>query len=493
MKLRQCSKNQRGNATLFVLAIVPLALSMSVLAVDVSRFQSLRERAQKEADRIALQAAKALPDQSLAHDIVRRNVEAIADLTIAKNATGEELLFTDPHSITVGLAGSSEAVFDSFLPQEQFFSFQEIATAARVPQDLVIIMADGHSLRPTARESWGASIDWPASGYFRFVSNPRPQGIPAAVTAEEGVYWPHWWNEWESEGYQRWATQSCFNPIFSSLKLATISLLDRVSAFSNSRAALIFSPGDDARLGYAVSRKLSLFQPMRAEARWFSTMELQTFFGDETCLLFSHPQTSADSRYQSPQRAEHSPSLVRVANRCADIFRTTGWGGLWYPSGHLEDCFLEEKLSLREAVYYRASRSTELPVDGSHILAALDEAVAELAAQPNADEYTVRGNLALTPVRKIVILTDSLPRADSEGFQRIHSQIKSLQAHVLVVSFRHSGLSELRERLLIEAEESFTQLDSNFVRLLAIQNESDLLSGELMEQFQRAEEYVVRR
>lgn len=466
---------------------------MSVLAVDVSRYQSLRERAQKEADRIALQAVRALPDRELAREIVQKSLSALPDLELAQSPSGDSSLLIDDSSITLTVSGSSEAVFDAFLPKEHFFNVQEIATAARVPQDVVLILADGHTLRPPARVNWGDATEWPASGYFRFVSNPNPRGLPEVGAAEEGVYWPQWWREWETELFQRWATQSCFNPNFTSLKLAAISYLDRLSAVKTNRVALFFAPGDDARLGYAVARSLSLFQPEQAEARWFSMMELPTYFGDETCLLFAHSETSADSRYHLPVQAKSLLPMTATTPGCNEVFRTTGWGSLWFPNGHLEECFTTERLRLRESVYYRASRSTELPADASHIFSALEEAISELAREATLEQNRVRGNLFLTPLRQIFVLSDSLPRADGERFQGILSQLQSLRAQVVLVSFRHTGLSAFRQERLQDAEASFETLNSEVFRLIKVQQPSQLLSGELMAQLQRSEEYVLRR
>jgi len=476
-----------------VLAIVPIALSITVLAVDVSGFQSLRERAQKEADRIALQAVKALPDQELALEIIRRNADSLEDLEIARGDSGEEIIVLDAESVSLALAGSQEALFDTFLPQAQLFAVREFSTAARVPQDLVVVFADGHTLRPPARAAWGNDLDWPASKYFNFVSNPRPQGVPLPPDTGEGVYWPSWWNDWNSDTYRRWATQSCFNPVYSSLKLAAIGLLDRLSAFSNTRVGLVFTPGDDAQIGYAVSRRVSLTASRGAEARWFRSMELETFFGDETCLLFSHPDTSAEDRYQLPARSLRSPSTRSAEATCPSIFRSNGWGAVWYPNGHLEDCFSSDSLSLREALYYRASRSTELSKDGSHILAALEQAMIQLGAGPSAEEQAARGSLAISPQRRILLFTDILPQRDVPGLAEVVNQIEALNAELIIVSFHHSGLSEERASLLEEAEGGIRELDSGTIKLTSVRSVEELLSTELFEFFQRGEEYVLRR
>ena len=307
---RETWPNEKGHISLYALVVLPIVCSFAVLAVDVSNYQALRDRAQEAADRIALQAAKALPDISAARGIITESVkkESLLELD-SDNAP----LITSSR-ITLALSGSVSSSFDVFLPASKIFSVQESAEVVVAPSDVVVILADAQSLRPPAGESWGDGSTWPPSKYFNFVRKPNPVSVPADEYIGEEVYWKNWRDSWESSEYRRWATQSCYNPVYSSLKFAAISVLDVLNAVSNYRTSLIFSPSEDRNRQYAVSRELSFnaSAEIDAPARWFNYFEKIDFVSDEACALFADPQTSDQLRYQLPQQASFLVSAAEL-------------------------------------------------------------------------------------------------------------------------------------------------------------------------------------
>jgi hypothetical protein len=488
--------SQSGNATLFTAAIIPVALSLTVLAVDVSGYQSLRERAQQEADRIALEAVRALPDQAAARLIVERAAGSLDNLRLAEEESDTDGGSISSTSVSVVLEGKREALFDLFLPRQHWFAVREQAEATVVPLDLVLVLADGFTLRPPAQRAWGDAERWPASNYFNFVSNPLPQGLPELGMFEPGVYWPSWWNEWETSTFRRWVTQSCFNPHYSALKLAAISIIDYVSAVASNRLAVLFTPGEDSRIGFHTVHPLETTGATEVKVNWSDRMELATYFSDEACLLLAHPESSAADRFAIPPSDARFVRDSKAAAGCESPFRSTGWGELWFPYGHLASCFTDQSLSVREAVYYHASRSTPLTSDGAHILAAIDQALIQLTSSDDATYQRLsqaRGSLVVTPRRTIVVISDVLPGANSGALIETLERVVQAKARLTIVSYAHAGLSPARADELRQANELLGNLAHPALEVLRVTSGEELLLSVVPRILNQGQEYVLRR
>lgn len=459
-------RREGGHAALYTLLLLPVALSLSAIAVDVSGWNSFRDALQQEADRIAFQAANALPDRLAAESYVEA---AAAGITLDGANAAEILGSATSSSVTVRVRARYEPKLDVLgIARPEAYAVERESVAQLVPEDVVLIMADGGTLRPRLLsagtgagvfrfESWGSQVEWPSSQYFRCVS-------PPILTEENALSWD-WWNDWNREDFRRWATQACFNPIFTPMKLAGIEIAEAILASRTNRLALVFTPGS-SNGGARTARHIrgesagpsapageiggfaSESQPRSA---WGGYLELERFLGDEVCFLLSDPVSAFSLRYHvdgiGEQSAECGPPLARPA--C---------GGLHRAEGHLSECYRSNSLAIREAIYWDAAK-LPLPTFSAEpdVVASLKVAWTELLGLPDeatrAEELSVRGNLALSSKRRVILLVDRLPELEA-GEPTLADILDAFQAQhieLMIVAFEHEGLStseraELRAR-----------------------------------------------
>lgn len=467
MKMRSMLKNSRGQAATYALLILPAVLTLSTLAVDVSGWNAKRDYLQAQADRIALQAAALLPYRSAAEEFVTRAAAGLPGVT------GRALLDADPRSPRIGveLSGSYTASFDFFTGggQQRQFSTVKQSWAKAMPADSVIILADGKSLRPGLQTNattgaiepaaaWGDEIYWPASGYFSGVLAPE-------VSA--GSFWSQstWDNLWSSGAYQRWATESCFNPALSPLKLSAIALYDALSFNAQNRVGVTLTPGTDSGVGYFVLRYLrgaetlsgTTFFPNQlggflpstsdtASANWLPYAETQTLLGTEACMLFAH--RDLDSRYQLPTTTLTTSSTSSCTD---DPLSSAVWGDKHAPFTRITDCYPTQRLSVREALYWNPAKLPHSGFDAEPKLApAIEQALSDLVNVPDQallqTEKTVRGNVAGLVPRKIFVLTDFLP--DSADLTAIIPKLRSAKTELVFAVSHHAYLNAADETAL---------------------------------------------
>jgi len=448
---------ERGHIALYALVILPLVCSFAVLAIDVSKYQALRDKAQVAADRITLQAAKALPNVDAARAIIEANIAREPLLELAPDVP--PLISSSRVALTINAELSSS--FDVFLPAAKVFSVQESAEVSIAPNDLVLIVADANSLRPAPRVNWGDASTWPASKYFNFAR--RPESIVGVSTEPSDVYWINWWKDWESELYRRWATQTCFNPVFSALKLAAISVLDVASTFSNFRTAVIFTPSEDTTRGYRISRELrfSADDNNAADASWFDYFETSDYVSDEACMLFGDLQASDQERYQLPQKALYLKQIESVeggqsaatagGSACPERFLSIGWGDIYYPRDRLTNCYRGSAVQPREAIYFHAARGVGHQPLGQNVLSAIDAGFVQLLkgnAEVNDEEKERRGNLSRSVRRQIVVLADMLPLSSSVRFAKVLERLEANSVMLVFAVYIHEFLpAQLRDEL----------------------------------------------
>lgn len=438
-------RHERGNISLYVAVIIPVVVSLAVLAFDVSRYQLLRETAQREADRIALAAAQALPNIEQAERVVLESAAALRGLNIARAADQTPLLNVSGSRVSLTLEGNVSAVFDLFLRigrhTGQVFAVRESSEAQIVPGDYVLIVSDAVSLRPRPGEAWGSGALWPPSNYFSLVEPPEIKPSGESVQLDQSVYWDRWWEHWKEPRYRRWATQACYNPLYSPIKFAAISLVDVLGAVQNNRLSLLFTPGEDPNQGFAVSRPLDFVRSGgdEAQARWLDYFETPTFVSDESCVYFADPATSQEDTYSLPRMPASFAEASAAGPACRERFNPLRNGqGYYYPVNTLSSCFTEQSLRLREAIYFHAARSTAHWLDGSNIIEAVNQAYLQLlVSSPEGIESARinRGNLAVQARRKIVVLSDILPRPSSPAFQEMLSRIREANIELVLVLF----------------------------------------------------------
>ena len=481
------SRQERGNITLYVIVIIPLVLSLAVLAVDVSRFHILRDAAQKEADRIALQAAQSLPDVGRARGLIIESAASLQELELAKGEDLSPVLEISNSRVALSLQGDVTALLDIFMRKADgsghVFRVNESSEAQLVPSDTVLIMADASSLRPPKGENWGEESLWPASQYFNYVQPPALEDLPAADTAD-ARYWPQWWKSWQSSAYRRWATQSCYNPLYSGLKSAAISFIDTLGTVDTNRLSLLFTPGDIPADGFTVSCRLDFLTGGKSEvqARWLAYFEAQSFISDEACVYFGDPGLTSSANYQMPSEPSFAP--VKTGSDCLSKYNELDLGQSYFlPSGKLSECFTTKELTLREAVYYHAARSYAHDPLGKNIVRALEQAYLQLLIADDEQKQLAdarRGNLADKALRKVVLLTDYLPQADAEGLYNILFLLHQAKAVVVFLPYMPQdtllGMKNLPQRteLIMNRAQQLAKFEQLNLKVLPVFQSAEL-------------------
>jgi len=478
------SDGQKGHAALYVIVCLPMVLALTVLAIDVSRFQGLKESGQARVDEIATDAARLLPNTTSALAFVADAFSQESELFLsqAPNITNERVEIT--------ARGSVDSLFDFLFELSgnagQVFSFEESSVAVVVPQDVMIIMSDDNSLRPKANNAWGSESSWPASKYFDFVNAPE---ITGAGASSNPVYWDKWWESYDDTLYRRWATQSCYNPVFSALKSSVVSFIDRIQASPLNQVGLVFTPGDDPSLGFSKAQPLAVSPSV---ASWSSYWESRSYISDEACVLFGDESESDDSRYtifSMPGFMED----VSQNQTCGSLIANQTWGSLFYPFGNLNSCYLTDSLSLREAVYYHAARANPHSLDAGNIVEALKESVSSFSEIDSTQMQLARGNLYSSSGRRIVAFLDAFPAITSERLSEILqvSSSQGSQIQIDIILFSHIGMTSAQVNDLRAVAEDLEQGTLANIRVIYADGAEDLVERVIPEVLRRNFEVVL--
>lgn len=439
---------QRGNIAFYALVILPFVMTLTVLAVDISGWNSLRDQTQRQADALAFQAAQLLPDRDRALSFVAEKMASESSSPSPSSAiTLADYNFTN-HSVKVSLAASYPAVFDMFLEfvgAEQVFQINETGVVQVVPNDYMIILSDAATLRPALNQApWGDAWEWPPSGYWS-CSTDHAMGMAM--------------NTWSELDRKRWATQSCYNPVFSNIKLAAINLVDVLGASQTNRLGVMFTPGDTTGLGYRLVRHVqgqteidgntyftgqiggfvdaALAGP---EATWRNYQEFDTNLGDEACILFADPNW--DSTYALPglsQTPYFGLQHIQSENCLQPIHLPYCGSNSHGPYGVVDSCYLANNLRLREAIYWHAAiPSTSEFLSAPQVLQAIQASITELhgfsgLGEGLSTEQAVRGNIALQTPKKIIFISDWFVGATNETLDNTLQLLVNTQTQLILV------------------------------------------------------------
>ena len=521
---------QRGHASFYAVLLLPVALGFCVLAVDVSGWNALRDTLQEEADQLAIEAVQQLPDVLAASSVIKERARALQERNIVISPVQDSVrdyayLSANDLGIGVRLSASYRSAFLSLLPdtarqQGSLFGAMREAEAELVPTDYAIILPDGPSMRPGAdynnasfEQPWGDASDWPASGYFSCATSAPPDWL--------------WSSSWYSTAFRRWMTQSCFNPIFTPLKLAVISLIDALLSMRGNRLALLFTPGDDEGRGLSFLRQIhgesvangipyyfgqigGFIDPqgVNRETSWPDYREPNTqsanprnsYFGDHLCLLLSSPDTDYGNRYLIPSLPRFFPRQRRESSDCASPLDTLPCGkahaayDLVNSSQNtlLSGCYFSTgALRLREAVYWHAAKPAGITRDAEpQTILALEQAFSDLIDIRHADvvrqDREVRGNFASSSLRRIILFTDRLTELETtDGQNRVRRLLRaaaSANSEVIIVGFRNRyhpptpSLQQSLEKLADIGEDLLTreEIYENTLRIIPLGSPEEL-------------------
>ena len=478
---------ERGHALFYAIVLLPFLLGLAIVAVDASRYHALADRLQRDLDRAVLQAAQALPNRELALGLLRQFPEnkpyavdlAVLDGELDRGITGA--VAKTEYAVTLG-------PFVSLVSGKNLaLSLERRASAEVVPADVALVVANGASLHPALNDSrdhpfappWSEAMaqGMELPGYFSACA------LPPVSLADDGRW--NWPAVWASGEYQRWALESCFNPVFTALKLAAVQIVDTLQANRANRIAVIFSPGNPQSPGAAILRHLRgeavvdgktyfaghvggfLFTGASPEAHFPLWQDVSTASGAGSCVLLSSPEFGAspyelrfatsdlrsrpsDPECPIPVRTERSP-----CGRPFDYFDPAG----------LSNCYFSRSVSLRDAIYWQAAATPTENYSGEPDLrVAFAQALGEFAdvgsREVLREERLVRGNLAYFPQRRVIVLTDSLPVVNEELMDLLASFRGSVERQdprggikVTIVAIAHEKLAKARRAELLASVE----------------------------------------
>lgn len=491
-RVYQC---ERGNASLYVMLIVPFAVMLSAATVDISRWNGARSSLQLEADRLALIAASMLPARNGVETYLQHNL----DSSVGEDRSMVSVSWPDFDSSSVTVTISAElspGLIGTVLGKQRL---TRSATAALVPVDYAVVIADGATLRPgitlngaatTIAPSWGDINQWPSSGYFHCVLPPSP-----AV----GPYDWSWWNSWAEQSFQRWLTQGCYNPIWSAVKAAAISLIDNAASDSRSRISLYFTPGNSQFERFHRVRSIFGFQDdteiysgqrggflrdtqSSAQAEFSDYVELEQLSSDELCLLMADPLSAVNDRYEISDNIFPNPASQSCSGGALESF----CGSRHVPYGRVDSCYKTNQWTLRESIYYRQARLRTPEFDAepdieSSIVAAFSELIDERSVSALSRAQTFRGNLFSTARRRIIVLTDRLPRI-GQGAAELRERLREISrlgVEVQLVAVAHEYLTAEERIALTNSVDQLSELEESNVDV-ALVNDIDKLGTEIV-------------
>jgi hypothetical protein len=220
-------KSQSGNMVLYLLLLTPISLTLGLLTVDILGWHALGSNLQLKADRIALAAAKLLPDTEAARRYIENELSE-SEFTQFQNRYELEL---DPSQVSLSLDAQLQTVLP--LPAQPtetstLFTQKRYAKALVSPVEIVVIAQDGESLRPQPFSIWEPS----RGGSYR---------ITKCLEGESDF----------DSCQQEWKTQNCLNPSFGELKLGLVKLISDIEKTPTHLTFILFWPGDNPSQGFS--------------------------------------------------------------------------------------------------------------------------------------------------------------------------------------------------------------------------------------------------
>ena len=291
--------NEAGNIAFYVAFVIPISLVFIIIVIDISQWQFLREEAQRDADRTALELSNFLPNEELVASVSQQKINnynsASTNLKISSinNNTPLGSNFS-ADSISIEITGKHESITDTLLSaatgNEVVLNVSQSATARVVPYDVMLVFSDAVSLRPQAFTLYGSPQEYPASEYFNLIALPTISVSPPP-TPPRG--WPNWWDPavFNGSDYKRWATQICFNPMTLPLKHSLLMMIDQLGGSTRNRLGVYATPGDaNLGVGFSVIKEFSFLDNANNNTRWSTYFEPDVPNSDEACLLYSHAE-----------------------------------------------------------------------------------------------------------------------------------------------------------------------------------------------------------
>ena len=477
-------RSNSGHIALYAV-LLPFVLALSTLVIDVANWNATRDLLQKEAATIAQQCAALLPHRQRATEYAQTRfgqlpalIPHVHDLHGAISFPSSETNTASAGLVKITLRAQYSATFSAILTRLGLapvgtFSLERSTTAQVVPADYVLIISDSSSLRPSVIP-WGEEILWPAAELFQ--CSLAPDFHSSFIAPNET-----WAAQW-SPPFSRLLTQSCFNPILSSLKRTIISLVDRLGALPRNRLAVIFSPGNDTSASTQTIRRIHhIASDPTIPAGFTTTAPTATTNWTDVdyrssalaCLQFATPLCTGSNPYELWTNSFAVDSPANILNPTQQIV-----GAPFSLSADLIDPEASNQILLREAIYWNPAKpATRGTLD---IVTSINQALFDLLA---ADDHSLleRGNLGAFTQRHIIIFSESLAGLTDYLTSETVNNLEQARVHLHILPYRHSQLSPAQTTAL-EQSAGILQTataSSTVVHLYPLADETDIFQNTL--------------
>jgi len=218
------AKGESGAAMIFVATIIlPLFIFLLGITLDVSRYYSESRQAQTVLDQAALYGYRYLPFTDAAQTAVMNYLNQYQDMSAGTSIT------TTPDTISLSFSRNFNTLFTKYFGIDVEVPIALFSQSTGAGIDALILMDTAAYLGPDITFPFDAP--WDSQPVSTFFQNEFPIYHDLGETGEPELLDP------------LLATQQCFNPAFSALKIATIRTYEYISTFSRNRVGLGFYPG----------------------------------------------------------------------------------------------------------------------------------------------------------------------------------------------------------------------------------------------------------
>lgn len=420
-----------GATTLFFAAIIlPLVFFLFTLSMDLRTYLLQRQSVQKNLDEAALYAYRFLnanyKDNSKgsiqAEERVKTLLKRYPDLepfttaTLSSDFIQLNYSGTVPFSFARLFGGLTEGANPENSLSKASVPLYVSSRVRGTPFDTVIAIDRSYYLSPDIlnQETWGNRAEWPESRFFR---DEHP------VVAK--FFDPNIGTEREISVNPRTATQQCFNPAFSALKLAGVQVFDALNSFHLNYTSILFYPGGYS--GVTILRDIHQ-QTSKPEATFTEIFQAQGTNGT---------QTLNDEYYD--RDGTQVPRSVVLNNLCAACAESSSTpSNYWFPgrsdtgldplagkprmintSGWTYDPAYDQFLLASEVIWSRSAiRSVGIQKEPS-IKEVLD---ASFASVFSLDPLDSRSGLKGRSIKNILIFAGDVPRENGQRFEQSGAQ-----------------------------------------------------------------------
>lgn len=403
--------------SVFVAAfVIPFLFFLFSLSLDLSKYFTETQQAQKAADDAALYAYRFLPYSTKAALAARNYLSSAGSL--AESAE----ISADSYSVSIAINTASDLSFARFFGLQAGIPIAAYARAWGSPLDVYIAVDSSAVIAPAVPDgaAWGDPQQWPAAGFFELHGPSLAGDVRADLL-----------------------TQRCFNPAFSAIKYAAIWTYDYLSASPHNAVGVGFYPGVLSALD--VAREVvpgGAVAAGRGEAL-LGTQQNTLYGRHEWCAAAAEAETFHE-QYRFPEFSTVIPRLWDPENgRPASMIEGPNWSF---------NADYQPHLQAREVIWSRAaSEVSDGSAGGPSISAVLRDISGKLLAAPTVSS---RRALAGRPRKSAIIFAGALPREEDgyfpsaqvqaammDEFAWIREQVQTWKTNmrILYVLFPHPG------------------------------------------------------